>query len=107
MVEFTRITLENFKRFKGQHSIPLKGEGPITVIAAANFAAAILIESGLSFLGYGAQMPIPSWGNIIQEHYHLITGSHAWLAIAPCALIISVVLAFTFIGDGLRQTQPN
>jgi len=89
-----------------RHMLP-NATGPITVIAAANFAAAILIESGLSFLGYGAQIPIPSWGNIIQEHYHLITGSHAWLAIAPGALIISVVLAFTFIGDGLRQTQPD
>jgi peptide/nickel transport system permease protein len=89
-----------------RHMLP-NATGPITVIAAANFAAAILIESGLSFLGYGAQIPIPSWGNIIQEHYHLITGSHAWLAIAPGVLIISVVLAFTFIGDGLRQTQPN
>jgi len=89
-----------------RHMLP-NATGPITVIAAANFAAAILIESGLSFLGYGAQIPIPSWGNIIQEHYHLITGSHAWLAVAPGVLIISVVLAFTFIGDGLRQTQPN
>lgn len=89
-----------------RHMLP-NATGPITVIAAANFASAILIESGLSFLGYGAQIPIPSWGNIIQEHYHLITGSHAWLAIAPGVLIISVVLAFTFIGDGLRQTQPN
>ena len=89
-----------------RHMLP-NAVGPIVVIAASNFAAAILIESGLSFLGYGAQIPIPSWGNIIQEHYHLITGSHAWLAIAPGVLIISVVLAFTFIGDGLRQTQPN
>ena len=89
-----------------RHMLP-NATGPITVIAAANFAAAILIESGLSFLGYGAQIPLPSWGNIIQEHYHLITGSHAWLAIAPGALIVSVVLAFTFIGDGLRQAQPN
>jgi peptide/nickel transport system permease protein len=89
-----------------RHMLP-NATGPITVIAAANFAAAILIESGLSFLGYGAQIPIPSWGNIIQEHYHLITGSHAWLAIAPGALIISVVLAFTFIGDGLRQIQHD
>ncbi len=89
-----------------KHMLP-NATGPITVIAAANFAAAILVESGLSFLGYGAQIPIPSWGNIIQEHYHLITGSHAWLAIAPGVLIISVVLAFTFIGDGLRQIQPD
>lgn len=87
-----------------RHMLP-NALGPLIVIAAANFAAAILIESGLSFLGYGAQIPVPSWGNIVQEHYHLITGRHAWLAIAPGALIISVVLAFTFIGDGIRSAQ--
>ena len=89
-------------RIMFRHMLP-NAVGPIIVIAAANFAAAILIESGLSFLGYGAQIPIPSWGNIVQEHYHLITGRHAWLAIAPGGLIVSVVLAFTFIGDGLRE----
>lgn len=87
-----------------RHMLP-NALGPLVVIAAANFAAAILIESGLSFLGYGAQIPVPSWGNIVQEHYHLITGRHAWLAITPGALIVSVVLAFTFIGDGIRSAQ--
>ena len=77
--------------------------GPIIVVAAANFAAAILIESGLSFLGVGAQIPVPSWGNIIKEHYHLLTSDLAWLAIIPGALIASLVLAFTWLGDGLRQ----
>ncbi|MBV41440.1 MAG: hypothetical protein CL834_00220 [Crocinitomicaceae bacterium] len=93
-------------RIMFRHMLP-NAIGPIIVIAAANFAAAILIESGLSFLGYGAQIPIPSWGNIVQEHYHLITGSHAWLALAPGGLIVSVVLAFTFIGDGLREWQSR
>ncbi len=89
-------------RIMFRHMLP-NAVGPIIVIAAANFAAAILIESGLSFLGYGAQIPIPRWGNSVQEHYHLITGRHAWRAIAPGGLIVSVVLAFTFIGDGLRE----
>ena len=93
-------------RIMFRHMLP-NAVGPIIVIAAANFAAAILIESGLSFLGYGAQIPIPSWGNIVQEHYHLITGSHAWLALAPGGLIVSVVLAFTFIGDGIREWQSQ
>ena len=84
-----------------RHMLP-NALGPIIVVAAANFAAAILIESGLSFLGVGAQIPVPSWGNIIKEHYHLITSDFAWLAIIPGALIASLVLAFTWLGDGLR-----
>ena len=84
-----------------KHMLP-NAIGPIIVVAAANFAAAILIESGLSFLGVGAQIPVPSWGNIIKEHYHLLTSDLAWLAIIPGALIASLVLAFTWLGDGLR-----
>ncbi len=84
-----------------KHMLP-NAIGPIIVVAAANFAAAILIESGLSFLGVGAQIPVPSWGNIIKEHYHLLTSDLAWLAIIPGTLIASLVLAFTWIGDGLR-----
>jgi peptide/nickel transport system permease protein len=84
-----------------RHILP-NALGPVIVVAASNFAAAILVESGLSFLGVGAQIPAPSWGNIVQEHHHLITGRHAWLALLPGALIASVVLAFTFVGDGLR-----
>ncbi len=84
-----------------RHMLP-NAAGPLIVVAAANFAAAILIEAGLSFLGVGAQIPMPSWGNLVQEHYALITGRHAWLALAPGLLIVSVVLSFTWIGDGLR-----
>jgi peptide/nickel transport system permease protein len=84
-----------------RHILP-NAAGPILVLAASNFATAILVEAGLSFLGVGAQIPAPSWGNIVQAHYHLITGAHAHLALAPGLLIISVVLAFTFLGDGLR-----
>ena len=86
----------------GRHILP-NTAGPILVLAASNFATAILVEAGLSFLGVGAQIPAPSWGNIVQAHYHLITGAHAHLALAPGLLIISVVLAFTFLGDGLRS----
>ena len=84
-----------------RHMLP-NALGPIIVVAAGNFAAAILIESGLSFLGVGAQIPVPSWGNIIKEHYHLLTSDFAWIAIIPGALIASLVLAFTWLGDGLR-----
>ncbi|MFV0238042.1 MAG: ABC transporter permease [Flavobacteriales bacterium] len=77
--------------------------GPIIVISAANFAAAILIESGLSFLGIGAQPPVPSWGNIIKEHYSQIILGNAHLAIAPGACIMLLVLSFMLLGNLLRD----
>ena len=78
---------------------------PIIVISAANFAAAILIESGLSFLGIGAQPPTPSWGNIIKEHYaHIILGKQH-LAILPGLLILLLVMAFNVFGNQLRDAM--
>lgn len=76
---------------------------PIIVISAANFAAAILIEAGLSFLGLGAQIPTPSWGNMIKEHYAFITTDLAYLAYLPGLMIMSLVLAFMLVGNGLRD----
>ena len=89
-------------RIMFRHVLP-NALGPIIVVAAANFAAAILIEAGLSFLGVGARIPVPSWGNIVKEHYHLLTTDLAWLAVFPGALIASLVLAFTWVGDGFRN----
>jgi len=77
--------------------------GPVIVIAAANFAAAILIEAGLSFLGIGAQPPMPSWGGMIKDHYAYIIMDKAYLAIIPGLAIISLVLAFMLLGNGLRD----
>ena len=76
---------------------------PIIVISAANFAAAILIESGLSFLGLGAQPPIPTWGGIIKDHYHYIIMDKAYLAIIPGVFIMLSVLSFMLLGNGLRS----
>lgn len=76
---------------------------PIIVISAANFAAAILIESGLSFLGIGAQPPIPSWGSIIKNHYNYIIIGKAHLAIIPGLAIMILVMAFMLIGNALRE----
>ncbi len=76
---------------------------PVIVISAANFAAAILIESGLSFLGIGAQPPIPTWGNMIKEHYNYIVLGQAHLAIIPGLAIMSLVMAFMMIGNTLRD----
>ena len=77
--------------------------GPLIVISAANFAAAILIEAGLSFLGFGAQPPIPTWGGIIKDHYAYIIMDKAYLAIIPGLAIMSLVLAFMLLGNGLRD----
>lgn len=76
---------------------------PVIVISAANFASAILVESGLSFLGIGAQPPTPSWGNIIKEHYsHIILGKQH-LAILPGLAIMILVLGFNIFGNTLRD----
>lgn len=77
--------------------------GPIIIISAANFASAILIESGLSFLGIGIQPPIPSWGNMIKDHYGYIILDKAYLAIFPGLAIMLLTLAFSFVGNGLRD----
>tara|TARA_B100000902_G_scaffold377285_1_gene409355 strand:- start:772 stop:1824 length:1053 start_codon:yes stop_codon:yes gene_type:complete len=85
-----------------QHILP-NVIGPVIVISAANFAAAILIEAGLSFLGIGAQPPMPSWGGMIKDHYAYIIMDKAYLAIIPGMAIMSLVLAFMLLGNGLRD----
>jgi peptide/nickel transport system permease protein len=75
----------------------------VIVVSAANFASAILIEAGLSFLGIGVQPPMPSWGTMIKEHYAYIILDYAYLAILPGLAIMSLVLAFMYIGNALRD----
>ncbi|MFC2101808.1 ABC transporter permease [Bacteroidota bacterium] len=77
--------------------------GVVIVISAANFAAAILIEAGLSFLGLGVQPPVPSWGSMIKENYGYIVLDYAYLAIIPGIAIMLLVLAFMLIGNALRD----
>ena len=76
---------------------------PVIVISAANFAGAILIESGLSFLGIGAQPPTPSWGAMIKDHYSYIILGKAYLAIIPGLAIMFLVMAFMLVGNALRD----
>ncbi len=77
--------------------------GPVIVIAAANFASAIIIEAGLSFLGVGIQPPTPSWGLMIKENYNFIITHNPALALAPGIAIMVLVLAFNLLGNGLRD----
>ena len=76
---------------------------PLIIISAANFAASILIESGLSFLGLGAQPPMSSWGSMIKDHYNYIILGEPFLAIIPGLCIMSLVMAFMLLGNSLRD----
>ena len=78
--------------------------GPIIVIATANFAAAILLEAGLSFLGLGVQPPTPSWGVMIYEGFQSIgTKNSLHLILFPGLAICILVLSFNLLGNGLRD----
>ena len=77
--------------------------GAVWVLAASNFATAIMLEAGLSFLGIGIQPPQPSWGLMMKEHYNFIITNHSMLAIIPGIAIMLMVLAFHLVGNGLRD----
>lgn len=85
-----------------KHILP-NSMAPVIIISAANFAGAILIESGLSFLGIGAQPPMPSWGGIIKDHYAYIILGKPFLALIPGLAIMGLVTAFMLIGNALRD----
>ena len=77
--------------------------GPVMVVAASNFATAILIESGLSYLGFGIQPPTPSWGTMLNENYGYAIGGKPFLALVPAVAIMLMVLAFNLVGNGFRD----
>lgn len=81
--------------------------GPVLVIAASNFASAIIIEAGLSFLGLGVQPPMSSWGLMIKENYNFIITSNPALALIPGVAIMLLVLAFNLLGNGLRDATDT
>lgn len=76
--------------------------GPVTVSVTLLMGEAMLIESGLSFLGLGIQPPVPSWGNMLQNALELVR-SQPLMAVTPGVLIFSVIIAVNFVGDGLRD----
>ena len=77
--------------------------GAVIVISASNFASAILLEAGLSFLGIGVQPPMPSWGTMVKENYGYILLDSAYLALLPGFAIMIIVLAFMLVGSGIRN----
>ncbi|MBT9369974.1 ABC transporter permease [Rhizobium sp. CSW-27] len=76
--------------------------GPIIVAATLTVARAILLEAYISFLGYGIQPPLPSWGNMLNGAQQYLDKA-PWLAIVPGVAITLAVTSFNFIGDGLRD----
>lgn len=101
-IEATRALGYSHTRIIFRHILP-NILGPVMVIAASNFASAIVIEAGLSFLGVGVQPPQPSWGLMIKENYNFIITHNPVLALAPGIAIMLLVLAFNLLGNGLRD----
>ncbi len=84
-----------------RHILP-NAISPIIVQSTLALGFAIMLESGLSFLGFGIQPPTPSWGNLLnnaQEHMTL----HPWLAIFPGLMIFLTVISINYVGDALRD----
>lgn len=101
-IEAAKVLGFSHFRIIAKHILP-NIMGPILVIAASNFASAIVIEAGLSFLGVGVQPPQPSWGLMIKENYNFIITQNPMLALAPGFAIMLLVLAFNLFGNGLRD----
>ncbi|MEM9983887.1 MAG: ABC transporter permease [Bacteroidota bacterium] len=90
-------------RIMWKHILP-NITSPIIVIAVANFGAAVLIESGLSFLGLGVEVPIPTWGRMVYEGYtYLVFEAGQWLAIYPGLALVLLIVSVNLIGIGLRD----
>ena len=101
-IEATRALGYSDPRTIGVHILP-NVMGPVLVMGASNFATAIVIEAGLSFLGVGVQPPQPSWGLMIKENYNFIITNNPMLAIVPGLAIMILVLSFNLLGNGLRD----
>jgi peptide/nickel transport system permease protein len=101
-IEAARALGFSNKRIIAKHILP-NITGPVLVLASSNFASAILLEAGLSFLGFGAQPPMPTWGGMIKEHYGYIVMDSAFLAIIPGMAIMLLVYAFNLVTVGLRD----
>ena len=96
------LGMKNF-RIIYRHILP-NIMGPLIVIATANFAAAILLEAGLSFLGLSVQPPTPSWGSMIFEGFNVLGTNNSWhLVVFPVLAISLMVLSFNLLGNGVRD----
>lgn len=102
-VEAARALGANGPRLMFRHILP-NAIGPITVASTLAVGSAIMLESALSFLGFGIQPPVPTWGNLLNSASSWLSQA-PWLAIPPGLLILFTVLAVNFLGDGLRDAM--
>ena len=84
-----------------RHILP-NAISPIIVQSTLAIGFAIMLESGLSFLGFGIQPPTPSWGNLLSNAQQHMT-EYPWLAIFPGLMIFLAVISINYIGDALRD----
>ena len=100
-VEAARVSGASNSRIIFLHILP-NTLGPIIVTSTLNVAAAILTESALSFLGFGVQPPLPTWGNLLNDARPLtqVAPGLVWF---PGLAILVTVLCVNFLGDGLRD----
>jgi len=102
-VEAARALGAGGPRLMLRHILP-NAIGPITVSATLAVGSAILLESALSFLGFGIQPPVPTWGNLLNAASPWLSQA-PWLALPPGIVILATVLAVNFLGDGLRDAM--
>lgn len=102
-VEAARALGASGPRLMFRHILP-NAIGPITVSATLAVGSAIMLESALSFLGFGIQPPVPTWGNLLNSASSWLSQA-PWLAIPPGLCILFTVLAVNFLGDGLRDAM--
>jgi peptide/nickel transport system permease protein len=100
-VESIRLLGVSPLRVSVRHILP-NAAGPVIVQASLDLGGVILTLAGLSFLGLGARDPTPEWGLMVEQGRTLFS-THPWVAMAPGAAIMFAALAFTLLGEGLRE----
>ena len=100
-VEATRLLGVPAWRVAFRHILP-NAIGPVIVQASLDLGGVILTLAALSFLGLGAQDPTPEWGLMVEQG-RTLTSTHPWVALVPGVAILLATLAFTLLGEGLRE----
>jgi peptide/nickel transport system permease protein len=102
-VEAARATGASPFRIIARHMLP-NAMAPLIVNATLEVAGLILLEAGLSYLGFGVSQPIPTWGNMLSEAQNMgVLTRMPWMWLPPGLMIFLTVLSINFMGDGLRD----